>query len=96
MAPTTNGVREVVVGAGRVVDAVAAVGDGFVASLARPGGNVTGFTNTTSSLGGKWLELLREAVPGLKRVGYMFNRAVSPGGGAYYREPFEAAAKALD
>ncbi len=69
------------------------IGDGFVASLARPGGNVTGFTNTMSSLGGKWLELLREAVPGLKRVGYMFNRTVSPGGGAYYREPFEAAAK---
>lgn len=69
------------------------VGDGFVESLARPGGNVTGFTNTISSLGGKWLELLRDAVPGLSRVGFLFNRAASPGGGTYYLESFQAAAK---
>src|SRR4029077_5056476 len=56
------------------------VGDGFVESLARPGGNVTGFTNTMSSLGGKWVELLREAAPGVSQVGYMFNRAAAPGG----------------
>jgi len=71
------------------------VGDGFVGLLSRPGGNMTGFTNTMSSLGGKWLELLRDAVPGLSRVGFAFNRAVAPGGGAYYLEPFQAAAKAL-
>jgi putative ABC transport system substrate-binding protein len=71
------------------------VGDGFVETLARPGGNVTGFTNTMSTLGGKWLELLREAAPGLSRVGYLLNRAASPGGDAYYLEPFEAAAKSL-
>ena len=40
------------------------VGDGFVENLARPGGNVTGFADTMSSLGGKWVELLKEAVPG--------------------------------
>ena len=39
------------------------VGSGFVASLARPGGNATGFVVTESSLGGKWLELLREIAP---------------------------------
>jgi putative ABC transport system substrate-binding protein len=71
------------------------VGDGFVSTLARPGGNITGFTNTMSSLGGKWVELLRDAVPGLKRVGFLYNKAVAPGGGAYYLEPFKAAAKAL-
>jgi putative ABC transport system substrate-binding protein len=71
------------------------VGDGFVAALARPGGNMTGFTNTMSSLGGKWLELLRDAVPGLSRVGFVYNRTAAPGGGAYYLEPFQAAAKAL-
>jgi putative ABC transport system substrate-binding protein len=71
------------------------VGDGFVETLARPGGNVTGFTNTMSSLGGKWVELLREAAPGVSRVGYLFNRPAAPGGGAYYMEPLLSAAAAL-
>jgi len=71
------------------------VGDGFVQTLARPGGNITGFTNTMSSFGGKWLELLREAVPGLTRVGFLYNRNAAPGGGAYYLEPFQSAAKAF-
>ena len=44
------------------------VGSGFVASLARPGGNVTGFSNLAEQLAGKWLELLKEAVPKLSRV----------------------------
>ena len=44
------------------------VGDGFVASLARPGGNITGFINFEHSMGGKWLVLLKEAAPMLKRV----------------------------
>ena len=43
-------------------------GQGFVASLARPGGNMTGFANFEPSIGGKWLETLKEAVPDLKRV----------------------------
>jgi len=69
------------------------VGDGFVETLARPGGNVTGFTNTMSTLGGKWLELLREAAPGISHVGFLLNRAASPGRGAYFLGPFEGAAK---
>jgi putative ABC transport system substrate-binding protein len=44
------------------------VESGFVESLARPGGNVTGFTNFEASMGGKWLEALKEIAPGLKRV----------------------------
>ncbi len=49
------------------------VGTGFVASLARPGGNVTGLSNISSELSGKRLELLREAVPGLSRVALLWN-----------------------
>jgi putative tryptophan/tyrosine transport system substrate-binding protein len=44
------------------------VGSGFVESLARPGGNITGFTNFEPSMGGKWLEVLTEAVPAMTRV----------------------------
>ena len=49
------------------------VGTGFVTSLARPGGNVTGLSNVTAELGGKRLELLKEAVPGLSRVAFLWN-----------------------
>src|SRR5262249_53939734 len=44
------------------------VGSGFVVSLARPGSNATGFTNLEASLAGKWLELLKEVAPPIKRV----------------------------
>jgi putative ABC transport system substrate-binding protein len=49
------------------------VRDGFVASLAHPGGNVTGFTIFEHSFAGKWLEMLKEVVPALKRVAVMQN-----------------------
>jgi putative ABC transport system substrate-binding protein len=49
------------------------VGSGLVASLARPGGNLTGFTNYVPSMGGKWLELLKEAAPRLARAAALFN-----------------------
>jgi putative ABC transport system substrate-binding protein len=49
------------------------VGSGFIASLARPGGNVTGFIDLEASLAGKWVELLREMVPRLARIGFLFN-----------------------
>jgi len=44
------------------------VGSGFVASLARPGGNVTGFHNFEPALGGKWLEVLKQIAPGVRRA----------------------------
>ena len=50
------------------------IGSGFVASLARPGGNVTGFTLVESSVVGKWLELLKEIAPRVNRVAFRSNR----------------------
>lgn len=71
------------------------VGDGFVASLASPGGNATGFTNLERSLGGKWLEILKEIAPPLKRAAALFNPATSADRGGYYGRPFQAAAASL-
>ena len=49
------------------------VGQGFVASMARPGGNITGFTFVDFALIGKWLEMLKEIAPGVRRVALVFN-----------------------
>jgi len=68
------------------------VGEHFVESLARPGGNATGFTNVEFSLTGKWLELLKEVAPGVKRVAFIFNPKLAPGGGSYYTRLIEASA----
>jgi len=68
------------------------VGDHFVESLARPGGNATGFTNVEFSLTGKWLELLKEVAPRVKRVAFIFNPELAPGGGSYYTRLIEASA----
>ena len=54
------------------------VGSGFVASLPRPGGNATGFTPIVSSLGGKWVELLKEIAPHIARVTLLFNPPTAP------------------
>jgi putative tryptophan/tyrosine transport system substrate-binding protein len=53
--------------------AIDPLGDGLVASLARPGGNVTGLSNQSADLAGKRLELLREVVPGLRWLAIMAN-----------------------
>jgi putative ABC transport system substrate-binding protein len=71
------------------------VGSGFVAGLPRPGGNITGFGDAEQAISGKWLELLMEIAPGIKRVAIMFNPDVAPGGGSYYLSAFEAAARSL-
>ena len=70
-------------------------GAGFVAGLPRPGGNITGFTHTDVGLGGKWLGLLKEIVPSLKRAGIVFNPDTAPGGGKFFLGSFEAGARAL-
>ena len=49
------------------------VGSGFVASLARPGGNITGFHNFETAIGGKWLEVLKQIAPGVRRVAVVHN-----------------------
>ena len=71
------------------------VGSGFVASVPRPGGNITGFTHLELSMGGKWLQLLTEIAPGLKRVAIMFNPDTAPYVASYYLPLFEAAARSL-
>jgi putative tryptophan/tyrosine transport system substrate-binding protein len=69
------------------------VGSGFVASLARPGGNITGFVNVEASIAGKWLGLLKEVAPDIKRAGLMYNPTTATYF-EYYLKPFEAAAEA--
>jgi putative ABC transport system substrate-binding protein len=70
------------------------VGSGFVASLPRPGGNATGFTPIVSSLGGKWVELLKEIAPRVARVTLLFNPPTATFVEGYLN-PFKAAAAAL-
>jgi putative ABC transport system substrate-binding protein len=67
---------------------------GLIESLAHPGGNVTGVTNLTRELGGKRLELLKEAVPKLARVAVLFDPA-NPGSAREVKEDLPAAARAL-
>ena len=67
------------------------VGIGFVTNLARPGGNVTGFTNFEYAMVEKWLELLKETTPRIKRVALLFNPDTAPHVKNMLR-PFEAAA----
>ena len=68
------------------------VGDGIVASFSRPGGNVTGFTNLEASVGAKWLEILKELAPDIRRVAFMYSPTMAAGGGSFFLKPFEAAA----
>ena len=71
------------------------VGSGFVSNLAKPDGNVTGFSNFEPSLAGKWLQLLKEIVPGVARVTLMFNPVTTPGGGSDFLRFTEAAASSI-
>jgi putative tryptophan/tyrosine transport system substrate-binding protein len=75
-----------------VVDPVRA---GFVASLARPGGNITGFRHTEPAFAGKWLNLLKEIAPGIKQAAIMFNPDTAPDRGNFFLESFELAARSL-
>jgi ABC-type uncharacterized transport system substrate-binding protein len=68
------------------------VGDRLVTSLAKPGGNITGFTTFEFSLASKWLEILKESAPRVSRVAMLFNPMTAPGGGWAYVRNAEAAA----
>jgi putative ABC transport system substrate-binding protein len=65
------------------VGAADPVGAGFVDSLAHPGGNVTGFISYEYSMSGKWLELLKEIAPGMKRVAVLRDPGISAGTGQF-------------
>jgi putative ABC transport system substrate-binding protein len=71
------------------------VARGFVASLARPGGNTTGFSNSEPTLGGKWLQLLKEIAPDIRRVAVIINPDTVPYNVAFARSA-EAAAPTLN
>jgi putative ABC transport system substrate-binding protein len=80
-----------IVMSGRGIDPVVA---GLVESLARPGGNVTGITNLTRELGGKGLELLKEAVPKLARVAFLYE-SDNPGSLRELKEVLPVGARTL-
>jgi putative ABC transport system substrate-binding protein len=67
------------------------VGSGFVASLPRPGGNVTGFTLVEPTMAAKWVELLKEIAPRVNRIAMLFNPATATYAD-YFLKPFKAAA----
>jgi putative ABC transport system substrate-binding protein len=67
------------------------IGSGFVTSFAQPGGNITGLTNIEPTMGGKWLELLKEIAPRVARAAFLFNPTTATFA-EYYLGPFKAAA----
>jgi putative ABC transport system substrate-binding protein len=92
--PTTAAVQRET----RTIPIVFAVGtdpvaSGIVARLDRPNGNITGFANMQASMGGKWLELLSEIAPGLKRAAMMFNPDITTA--STYMPSLETAARSL-
>ena len=68
------------------------MGSGFVQSLSRPGGNLTGFANSENSIGGKWLELVIELAPKVSRVGFIYSPSGAPKCGIFPRSPNAATA----
>jgi len=80
VAPLLQATRTIPVVFAIVIDPV---GAGFVASLAQPGGNATGFTVYEYSMSGKWLELLKEIAPGVTRVAVLRDPAVASGIGQF-------------
>ena len=70
------------------------LGEGFVQSIARPGGNITGFGPTDPPIMGKWLQLIKEAAPNVTRVAIIFNPSAAPYAPVFNRA-IEAAAPSL-
>jgi putative ABC transport system substrate-binding protein len=98
---STNQVTEIVQHETRTIPIVFAfvgdpVGAGFVASLSYPDGNLTGFANFENSIGGKWLELLRELAPNnAKRVGFIYCPNAAPNVGFFYAAQAAAASSGV-
>jgi putative ABC transport system substrate-binding protein len=96
--PATNAARQVTRSVPILFVAVSdPIGTGFVESLSRPGGNITGFTNFEATMGSKWLELLHDIAPSVKRVAMLFNPATANAGasGGVYLQSMKAAAGVL-
>jgi len=95
---TTPGTRALRQATSSIPIVMVAVNDpveqGFVSSLAHPGGNITGFTFIDFQMVGKWLEMLKEAAPALSRAGLMFNPDMSPHYYVYLRS-FEAVPRSI-
>jgi putative tryptophan/tyrosine transport system substrate-binding protein len=95
---STNQVTRIVQQETRTIPVVFAfvgdpVGSGFAMSLSRPGRNITGFANFDNSIGGKWIELLKEIAPRVERVGFIFSPDAAPNVGFFHAA--ESAAPAL-
>jgi putative ABC transport system substrate-binding protein len=71
------------------------IGGGFITNLARPEGNITGFTNFESSMVGKWVEMLKEMAPGVSRIAFLFNPQTAPYVTRYYQRSLETSARSL-
>jgi putative ABC transport system substrate-binding protein len=71
------------------------IGAGFITNLARPDGNITGFSSFEPSMGGKWVELLKEIAPGVSRVAFLFNPQTAPYVTRYFQGPLETSAQSL-
>jgi putative ABC transport system substrate-binding protein len=67
------------------VNIVDPLGRGFISNMARPGGNVTGFLNFEFSMGGKWLETLKQIAPAVRRVALLFNPHTAPYANSFMR-----------
>jgi putative tryptophan/tyrosine transport system substrate-binding protein len=94
--PATNVVRQASANTRIVFIGVSdPIGPGFVKSLERPGGNITGFTNFEETMGGKWFELLREIAPSVSRASMLFNPETANAGasGGLYLKSIETAAR---
>jgi putative ABC transport system substrate-binding protein len=95
---TTPGTRALRQATSSIPIVMVAVNDpveqGFVSSLAHPGGNITGFTFVDFQMVGKWLEMLKEAAPGVSRAALMFNPDTSPHYYVYLRS-FEAEPRSI-
>ena len=84
IAPLSKATRTIPIVMVQVIDPV---GSGYVESMARPGGNITGFTQFEYSLAGKWLDLLMEIAPRTSRVAVLRDPTRSPGIAQFARDP---------
>jgi putative tryptophan/tyrosine transport system substrate-binding protein len=100
IVPSTNQVTRILQQETRTIPIVFVfvgdpVGSGFVASLSRPGRNLTGFANFENSIGGKWLELFKEIAPRVGRAGFIFNPDAAPNVGFFHAAEVAAAPLAI-